>query len=460
MNLPFPLNLIISPLVGWTSFFLKDEQAGEINRQQNAYAMPVNNTPVDAMVRLRLWDVKDDSWYFERMRYWGYNKDRATEILQSNKTWQDMSSIIRWGWRNDKPDDEVAAILVSHGWEEQDAKRMVEVAHFYPSPADLVNWQAKEVFEPEMVSHYGLDAELGELDLSMFKRAGMTAEQARNYWIAHWEHPSWNQLQQMLFRIPEVTEEEVRRWFRLMEVPPFWRQHMIDTAYHPYTRVDVRRMHKIGVFGTGPEADAKLRTAYTDLGFHGEQADNMVLFTKKYNMQSGESANLDLTRSMIERAYDIGYIQRGQAEEYLSGMGYDEDEVTFIIGSADADRALASGGDWLTLLKNQLTSGIRTRSEVEQKLADLGFDGQAVSHYADLFVAWGEEPTKIPSKTDVKNFMMHEIITEATAREYLKHMGYPDDLISLYIVDWVGGAERYEEWRKLQIEIEKRLAGG
>lgn len=417
-------------------------------------------TPTDSIVRLRLWEVHDDEWYYDKMEAWGYSHDVAEEVLNSNKTWQDMSSIIRWGWRNDKPDDEIVTILVQHGWEETDAERMVEVAKFYPSPGDLVNWQAKEVFEPEMVSHYGLDAELGELDLSMFKRAGMTEEQARNYWIAHWEHASWTQLQQMLFRLDDVTEEDVRRWFRLVEIPPFWRQKMIDTAYHPYTRVDVRRMHKIGVFGTGEDADVKLRKAYTDLGFHGQTADNMVIFTKKYNKQSGESASRDLTRSMIEKAYDIGYIQRTQAEEYLSDMGYDENEVVFILGSLEADRALSTGGDWLTLLKNQLSAGLRTRPEVEQKLADLGFDGQAVIHYADLFDAWAEEPTKTPSKTDIKTFLTGKVITEAKAREYLKNIGYPENLIELYIVTWAGGPARYEAWRKEQIEIEKRITGG
>ncbi|GAI87709.1 unnamed protein product, partial [marine sediment metagenome] len=353
--------------------------------------------------------------------------------------------------------EEIVQALVEHGWDSTDAEKMVEVAHFYPSPADLVNWQAKEVFEPKMVEHYGLEAELEELDLSMFAKAGMTRDQARNYWIAHWDHPSWNQLQEMLFRVPEIGEEEVRKWFRLMEVPPFWRDKMIATAYHPYTRVDVRRMHKIGVFGTGEEADTKLRKAYTDIGFHGEQADNMVIFTKKYNMQSGESATRDLTRSMIERAYDIGYIQRDQTAEYLDGMGYDSDEVTFIIGFIDADRALSSGGDWLTLLKNQLSTGLRSREEVEQKLADLGFDGQAVTHYADLFAAWAEEPTKTPSKTDVKGWLAANVISDGEARKLLKNMGYLPKHIDLYLITWSGGAERYEEARRKQIEIEKQL---
>lgn len=417
-------------------------------------------TPMDALVRLELWGQLDAGEYHDRMGKWGYDSDNADRILSSNKTLQDMGAIIRWGWRNDKPDTEIVGLLIEHGWDKTDAERMVEVAHFYPGPADLVNWQAKEVFEPEMIAHYGLDAELEELDLSMFAKAGMTGDQARNYWIAHWEHPSWTQLQEMLFRLPEVTEEDVRRWFRLMEIPPVWRQRMIDTAYHPFTRVDVRRMHKIGVFGTGEEADARLRTAYTDIGFHGKHADAMVLFTKKYNKQTGESVERDLTRTMIQKAYDIGYIQRPQAKEFLLDMGYDEAEVTFIIGSIDADRALTSGGDWLTLLKNQMSSGLRTREEVEQKLADLGFDGQAVEHYASLFEAWGEEPTRIPSKTDVKGWLAAEVVSESGARIYLKNMGYTTRDIDHYITTWAGGPERYEEWRKKQIEIEKRLTGG
>ncbi|GAH12678.1 unnamed protein product, partial [marine sediment metagenome] len=192
----------------------------------------------------------------------------------------------------------------------------------------------------------------------------------------------------------------------------------------------------------------------------GEQAENMVLFTEKYNKQSGESATRDLTRSMIERAYDIGYIQRDQAIEYLDGMGYDTDEVTFIIGFIDADRALSSGGDWLTLLKNQLTTGLRTREEIEQKLADLGFDGQAVTHYADLFAAWAEEPTKTPSKTDVKSWLAAEVISEVGARELLKNMGHTQEHIDNYITTWAGGPARYEEWREKQIEIEERLRSG
>ncbi|GAH33923.1 unnamed protein product, partial [marine sediment metagenome] len=76
---------------------------------------PTARTPTDSIVRLRLWEVKDDAWYYDKMEAWGYGKGVAEEILTSNKTWQDMSSIIRWGWRNDKPDNEVAGLLVQHG---------------------------------------------------------------------------------------------------------------------------------------------------------------------------------------------------------------------------------------------------------------------------------------------------------------------------------------------------------
>ncbi|GAH56581.1 unnamed protein product, partial [marine sediment metagenome] len=56
-----------------------------------------------------------------------------------------------------------------------------------------------------------------------------------------------------------------------------------------------------------------------------------------------------------------------------------------------------------------------------------------------------------------KNWLAHHVIFETEARDYLEKMGYTQGHIDLYIEDWAGGPERYEEWRKEQIEIEKRL---
>jgi len=166
--------------------------------------------------------------------------------------------------------------LTQQGWNDERIEALKFFTLFYPAPADLIRWQAREVFEPEMIERYGLDSEFGAIEKEPFYKAGMTDEQILNYWRAHWEHASWMQVVEMLHR-GLLTEEEVWDWFRVVEIPPFWRQHLIDTAYTWPTRVDVRRWWDMRTID-----EPELRRLYSGMGYRGINLDNYVLWTKVY----------------------------------------------------------------------------------------------------------------------------------------------------------------------------------
>jgi len=240
---------------------------------------------------------------------------------------------------------------------------------YYPSPAELVNWQAKEVFEPEMIAKYGLDAELEGVERDAFYKAGMSDEQITNFWRAHWEHASWRQVTEMLHR-GLMTEEEVWDWFRLVEIPPFWRQKLIDMSWNVPTRVDVRRWWDLRTI-----TEERLRELYHAQGYHGKDLDDYVLWTKIYvisgdlkdrykkgwitsedvadelkkagmpderikewvetivKASKGErtTKERDLTKSEIVKGVKKGVITAEQGVELLMDMGYDEDEANYIL---------------------------------------------------------------------------------------------------------------------------------
>ena len=180
-------------------------------------------------------------------------------------------------WRRDKPKyEKYFNDLVEQGWSDERIEALKFATLFYPAPADLINWQAKEVFEPEMIARYGLDDEFGAIDKEPFYKAGMTDEQILNYWRAHWEHASWQQVVEMLHR-GLMTEAEVRDWFRVVEIPPFWRQKLIDSAYTWPTRVDVRRWWDLRTID-----EAELRRLYSGMGYRGDNLENYLLWTKVY----------------------------------------------------------------------------------------------------------------------------------------------------------------------------------
>ena len=162
------------------------------------------------------------------------------------------------------------------GWTDERIEALKFVTLFYPPPADLVRWQAREVFEPSMIEKYGLDSELGEVEREPFYRAGMTDEQIVNFWRAHWEHASWMQVVEMLHR-GLITEQDVWDWFRVVEIPPYWRQHLIDSAYTWPTRVDVRRWWDMRTID-----EPRLRELYSGMGYRGKNLDDYVLWTKVY----------------------------------------------------------------------------------------------------------------------------------------------------------------------------------
>jgi len=393
-------------------------------------AIPNLRTPANVCVQLRLWGIYEDGDYLAKMRSLGYGDAVANSMITAGQMWLDSSSVIVAGRREGLDEGAIVEDLVGHGWNRAEAGRLMVASRYYPSPADLVTWQAREVFEPGMIAKYGLDDEYGELKLDAFYKVGMDDEQILNFWRAHWEHASWTQVQQMLFR-RLITESEVWDWFRLVEIPPFWRQKMINSVYHPLTRVDVRRMHR-----TGTLSDEDLIYAYMDVGFSKHNAELMADFTIAYNAAPEDSETINLTRAQVESAYRVGFIGRGEAEGYFKDMGYGDDEIEFVLALIDHAKSIEVAGNWISILRAQVKSGLITPVDAANKLAGLGFSSEAIESYTALFAAYSEEPDKLPSKTDVKGWFVAGVISPTEVGTYLSNLGYCDRDIEHYKEQW------------------------
>ena len=290
------------------------------------------------------------------MRMGGYGLDI---IMRSARL--DPISVIT-AWRRDKPKyEKYFEDLKSLGWSDDRIEALKFVTLFYPAPADLIHWQAREVFEPEMIERYGLDSEFGAIDKEPFYKAGMTDEQILNYWRAHWEHASWMQVVEMLHR-GLLTEEQVWDWFRVVEIPPFWRQLLIDTAYTWPTRVDVRRWWDMRTID-----ETELRRLYSGMGYRGVNLDNYVLWTKVY------VAFPDL----IVR-WKNGWITEGDVRSELTGLGMPADRVEEMIQTKIKAAQPERTANEKDLTKTEIYKGVKkdviTWDEGIELLMDLGYD--------------------------------------------------------------------------------------
>jgi len=132
---------------------------------------------------------------------------------------------------------------------------------------------------------------------------------------------------------------------------------MIEAAYHPFTRVDVRRMYRVGVLDVGD-----LDRAYMDLGYDVSKAAAMREFTVKYEKRDGTSTledYRDLSRSMVERLYRKGMIVRTEGESRLNQLDYSPTDANLILSLIDLDIEIDNKPD----VRKEFTSRFRTLTE-------------------------------------------------------------------------------------------------
>jgi len=318
-------------------------------------------------------------------------------------------------WRGVLSQDEVTEIMKKLGYEDSWIDKVEDIYKFLPSATDIVTWYAREVYEPDMIERYGLDSELPVFEGTDFPKIGVDAEQARNYWRAHWEHASWMQVVEMLHR-GLLTEEDVWDWFRLVEIPPFWRQHLIDTAYTWPTRVDVRRWWDMRTID-----ETELRRLYSGMGYRGVNLDNYVLWTKVY-----------VAFPDLMARWGKGWISLDDVRAELTALGMPaerlEEMIQMKIKPEETGRIASERDVTKTDIYKGVKQGVITRSEGIELLMDLGFDEDEADYLLTINIPQDEEAavvtTRELTKADILNGLKTGIITEAEAHTRLVELRY------------------------------------
>ncbi|GAH21078.1 unnamed protein product, partial [marine sediment metagenome] len=110
---------------------------------------------------------------------------------------------------------------------------------------------------------------------------------------------------------------ELSRLLKSLDIMPFWRDKLTEISYNPLTRVDVRRMYKLGVLD-----ESEVKKSYLNIGYNENDAEKMTAFTKKYE---GDTEK-ELTKSAIDKAFKNDIIFRRQADiKSISDKIFSED---------------------------------------------------------------------------------------------------------------------------------------
>ena len=336
--------------------------------------------PYNEQVIQMLWLRKaiDDDTMFMRMRELGYTDTRIKEIIQS---W----SII-------------------------------------PGPQDLLTMVAHEAFEPDAIELMGLGDEFPVAQVEWLQKQGLSEDWAKRYWYAHWEQPSVQMGYEMLHR-GVIGQKELDMLYKTVEIPPFWRDKLTKIAYQPYSRVDVRRMHKLGVVN-----DQELLQSYMDLGYDEEKAEKMALFTVRYN----QGAEKLVTKGQILEGFRDKFITEKDAVEMLVEIGYGEDLAQYTVTLEQYKEEKAYVDMMITNIQDRYENNLIDATTARDRLGKLNLPAIKTDLLMDRWGINKFEDKKVPSKTDLDKMYKAKVIDESEWRAEMQVLAYSQKYINWY----------------------------
>jgi len=355
-------------------------------------------------------------------RDWSYYQDR---LLQTYRL--DPLSVIT-AWRRDS--DAYAKYLddlKAQGWSDDRIEALKFVTEVYPTPRDYVGFLAHEVFEPDMVAKYGLMSDWDLIDKEPAKKIGLEEDILELYWKDHWQHPEWGTIQELRHR-DQIDDQDVKDWFRLVEIPEYWRDKMLNVMWGLPNRIEIRMMAR-----------------YLDL-----PKDQIVDLLKKAGLAAdyrSDAADFMMIMGLTGYWSDMlskGWMSPQEVRDDIDSRGFNPltaDRIYKRLVKAGQAAQVEVERD---LTKADIYKGVKqgriSRAEGVILLMELGFNEETADYLLDINVPLGEEEqavaTRDLTKADIYNALKGTLITEAEARQRLLDLRYTPIDAELLLKIW------------------------
>ena len=379
--------------------------------------------PVEALIRSAIIDPGRTTENRVQLKKHGYDEEQINNLFLAAYRTLDEGTLRILYLRDEIDETRLYERMRELGYTDTRTGEMVKTWRVIPGPQDLLHMTAKEAFEPEMYTRLGLEDDFPSEHLSAMASHGVSEYWARKWWIAHWDQPSIGQGFEMLHR-DEATLEEIDLLFRAVEMPPYWRQKLINIAYRPLTRVDVRRMFEMDIMD-----EQQVFDSYRFHGYNVENADFMTRFTVAYK----NSHEKELTRGAILESYNEGMISRTEAMNLLLEQDYSNDLADYYLTLEDFNRGKDLQKQRIANTRDELLINRITAGTARTRLNQMGLRGETIDMYLETWELDRYQFQALPSKGELDNFLLKGIITQGQWRDVMHRHGYSGPHVQWYL---------------------------
>ena len=345
------------------------------------------------------------------------------------------------------------ALMRLHGYSDDVINHRKSVYYLIPPPNDLIHMAIRNVFSPEIVERFKLFGDFPPAFEKAAAQQGISKEWALRYWGAHWIVPSNQEGFDMFHRTTTASEDEHADTFTLSDgtkvqnvigrstlqlllrekdTAPYYRAKITEIAYNPLTRIDVRRMHKVGSL-----THAGVQRAYLDLGYSPANALRLADYVEKLNAQEGIDKSRPLIDGLARRIltlYQQEKLDLSDAAFAFKDLGFKDAETDFYLAEANLVRATEDAQEVETGIGKLYTSGYITADAATTRLKAAGVTEAAIKR---LFSKWqltiefselkaDHAKARELTKSEIITARKDGLITDADFLVMLKHLGYDD----------------------------------
>lgn len=443
------------------------------------------STSLDAFTK-QLISKTDTKLFLQRL---GFDDDDIEVLIETSFATIDPNRLRDLFLRGFMDKAEHDRSLKRLGIRDSDIPNITDLYSIIPPIQDLIRFAVREAFSPEIARRFGQFEDFPEAVVEPASKQGLSRDWVEKYWASHWSLPSALQGFEMLHR-RVIDESDLDLLLRALDVMPFWRDRLKEISFRPFTRVDVRRMHKLGVLD-----EEGVFSAYLDIGYDNNKARAMTEFTLLYNSRTDETGKDTIqveARKQIEVAYSKGLIDNVIAVEQLTNLGHTvEDAETLLeLSSLNVElearrftlednykrieKIAISGYGRRTIPRNEAIELLQitgyTISEAESELdfvdtertiqlkqfisdsikelytefvisnADAvsvlssnGFEIEEIEMLLEEFNIVREFRTRLPSKADFETWFKMDLISVDELADGLRGIRYPEKFVSLFV---------------------------
>lgn len=351
----------------------------------------------------------------------GFTEDDANRLIDTGETVPQETDLLRWWLRGIIDDAEVDRRFEGRGYSPAERTNFREAAFFIPPVSDLISMAVREAFTPEVAERFGQFEDFPEPFAEAALQQGVSNEWARRYWAAHWGLPSVQMGFEMLHR-GVIEEADLNLLLRSQDIMPFWRDKLTAISFSPLTRVDVRRMHKLGVLSRD-----EVKRSYLDLGYSDENAERLTQFTIELNspkVAEDDTELSQLSRASIIGLFEDGIINRERAKLLMVGIGVSDDAAELFLESKEMDLERSDRNDQKTLIIEQSRVGQISFQEAQDALAGLGLETVEQERAIVKLVRQEASKTRLPTRANLDNFLEAGLIEDAEYLETMARLGF------------------------------------